>query len=128
MYRSAIYDEPLLIELGDKSKDKPIDVLPLSLQRKEKVNIPDLDETQIIRHFLRLSQMNYGIESGMYPLGSCTMKYNPKICEEISRWDSFAMTHPCQDESTIQGNLQILYELEQMFCEITGMHSFTLQP
>lgn len=128
MYRSAIYDEPLLIELGDKGKDKPIDVLPLSLQRKEKVNIPDLDETQIIRHFLRLSQMNYGIESGMYPLGSCTMKYNPKICEEISRWDSFAMTHPCQDESTIQGNLQILYELEQMFCEITGMHSFTLQP
>ncbi len=128
MYRSAIYDEPLLIELGDKCKDKPIDVLPLSLQRKEKVNIPDLDETQIIRHFLRLSQMNYGIESGMYPLGSCTMKYNPKICEEISRWDSFAMTHPCQDESTIQGNLQILYELEQMFCEITGMHSFTLQP
>ena len=128
MYRSAIYDEPLLIELGDKGKDKPIDVLPLSLQRKEKVNIPDLDETQIIRHFLRLSQMNYGIESGIYPLGSCTMKYNPKICEEISRWDSFAMTHPCQDESTIQGNLQILYELEQMFCEITGMHSFTLQP
>lgn len=128
MYRSAIYDEPLLIELGDKGKDTPIDVLPLSLQRKEKVNIPDLDETQIIRHFLRLSQMNYGIESGIYPLGSCTMKYNPKICEEISRWDSFAMTHPCQDESTIQGNLQILYELEQMLCEITGMHSFTLQP
>ena len=128
MYRSAIYNEPLLIELGDKDKDKPIDILPLSLQRKERTNIPDLDETQIIRHFLRLSQMNYGIESGMYPLGSCTMKYNPKICEEISRWDSFAMTHPCQDESTIQGNLQILYELEQMFCEITGMHSFTLQP
>ena len=128
MYRSAIYDEPLLIELEGKSKDKPEKVLPLSLQRKERVNIPDLDETQIIRHFLRLSQMNYGIESGIYPLGSCTMKYNPKICEEISRWDSFAMTHPCQDESTIQGNLQILYELEQMLCEITGMHSFTLQP
>jgi len=128
MYRSAIYDEPLLIELEGKSKDKPEKVLPLSLQRKERANIPDLDETQIIRHFLRLSQMNYGIESGIYPLGSCTMKYNPKICEEISRWDSFAMTHPCQDESTIQGNLQILYELEQMLCEITGMHSFTLQP
>ena len=128
MYRSAIYDEPLLIELEGKSKDKPEKVLPLSLQRKENVNIPDLDETQIVRHFLRLSQMNYGIESGIYPLGSCTMKYNPKICEEISRWDCFAMTHPCQDESTIQGNLQILFELEQMLCEITGMHSFTLQP
>ncbi len=128
MYRSAIYDEPLLIELEGKIKGKPEKVLPLSLQRKEKVNIPDLDETQIVRHFLRLSQMNYGIETGIYPLGSCTMKYNPKICEEISRWDCFAMTHPCQDESTIQGNLQILYELEQMLCEITGMHSFTLQP
>ncbi|MCK5458801.1 MAG: aminomethyl-transferring glycine dehydrogenase subunit GcvPB, partial [Thermoplasmatales archaeon] len=59
---------------------------------------------------------------------SCTMKYNPRICEEISRWDSFAMTHPHQDESTIQGNLQIMYELEQMFCELTNMEYFTLQP
>ena len=128
MYRSAAYDEPLLNELGYKNKGKPLDLLPPSLQRKERINIPDLDETQIIRHFLRLSQMNYGIESGIYPLGSCTMKYNPKICEEISRWNSFAMTHPCQDESTIQGNLQIMYDLEQMLCEITGMDSFTLQP
>ena len=62
MYRSAIYDEPLLIELEGKIKGKPEKVLPLSLQRKEKVNIPDLDETQIVRHFLRLSQMNYGID------------------------------------------------------------------
>ncbi len=128
MYRSAIYDEPLLNELGTNGNDKPVEILPSYLQRKKRVNIPDLDETQIIRHFLHLSQMNYGIETGIYPLGSCTMKYNPKICEEISRWDSFAMTHPCQDESTLQGNLQILYELEQMLCEITGMDSFSLQP
>jgi len=128
MYRSAVYDEPLLNELGKKSKGKPSELLSRSLQRKERVNIPDLDETQIIRHFLRLSQMNYGIESGIYPLGSCTMKYNPKICEEISKRDSFAMIHPYQHESTIQGSLQIMYDLEQMLCEITGMHSFTLQP
>ena len=128
MYRSAVYDEPLLNELGKKSKGKPSELLSRSLQRKERVNIPDLDETQIIRHFLRLSQMNYGIESGIYPLGSCTMKYNPKICEEISKRDSFAMIHPYQHESTVQGSLQIMYDLEQMLCEITGMHSFTLQP
>ena len=130
MYRSAVYDEPLLNELEEKRNNTytPVDVLPSSLQRKEKINIPDLDETQVIRHFFRLSQMNFGIDSGMYPLGSCTMKYNPRLCEEISRWDSFAMTHPYQDESTIQGNLQILYELEQLFCEITGMDCFTLQP
>jgi len=123
-----MYDEPLLNELGSKDNNKPAELLPPSLQRKERVNIPNLDEIQIIRHFLHLSQMNYGIETGIYPLGSCTMKYNPKLCEEISKWNSFAVTHPNQDESTIQGNLQILYELEKMLCEITGMDSYTLQP
>jgi glycine dehydrogenase subunit 2 len=111
-----------------KDTKKPVNVLPPSLQRKKRVNIPNLDEVQIIRHFMHLSQMNYGIETGIYPLGSCTMKYNPKLCEEISKWDCFSLTHPYQHESTIQGNLQILYELEQMLCEITGMHSYTLQP
>jgi len=72
--------------------------------------------------------MNYGIESGIYPLGSCTMKYNPKICEEISHWEEFTMLHPYQDESTTQGTLRMMYELEQMLCEITGMDHFTLQP
>ncbi len=128
MYRSAKFDEPLLIELGETKNGELPDLLPSSIQRKKRLNIPDLDETQIIRHFLRLSQMNYGIDTGIYPLGSCTMKYNPKICEEISRWNCFSLTHPSQDESTVQGNLQILYELEQMLCEITGMESFTLQP
>ena len=128
MYRSAKFDEPLLIELGETKNGELPDLLPSSIQIKKRLNIPDLDETQIIRHFLRLSQMNYGIDTGIYPLGSCTMKYNPKICEEISRWNCFSLTHPYQDESTVQGNLQILYELEQMLCEITGMGSFTLQP
>jgi len=128
---SKTYNEPLLKELElTESKDKyaPIDSLPKSLKRKEKINIPNLDETQIIRHFFHLSQMNYGIDSGMYPLGSCTMKHNPRICELISRWDNFSMIHPNQDESTIQGNLQVIYELEQMFCELTGMNYFTMQP
>lgn len=130
MYRSAVYDEPLLKELEETKKESytPITFLPHSLQRTTPVDIPNLDETQMIRHFFHLSQMNYGVESGIYPLGSCTMKYNPKICEEISRWEEFALLHPYQDESTIQGTLQIMYELERMLTEITGMDHFTLQP
>jgi glycine dehydrogenase subunit 2 len=130
MYHSAEWDEPLLNELEDSKKDtdKPKSVLPGTLQRTTLVDIPNLDETQVIRHFLRLSQMNYGIDSGIYPLGSCTMKYNPKICEEISRWEQFALLHPYQDESTVQGTLQLMYELEHLLSEITGMDHFTLQP
>jgi glycine dehydrogenase subunit 2 len=81
-----------------------------------------------MRHYLHLSQMNYGVENGMYPLGSCTMKYNPKLCEAISQWDAFTLTHPYQDPSTIQGTLQLMHELEHMLCQITGMDAITLQP
>lgn len=130
MYHSAVWEEPLLSELQDTSTEKYHTkvVLPKSLARNTPLNLPSLDETLVMRHFMRLSQMNYGIESGIYPLGSCTMKYNPKICEEISRWEPFTLLHPYQDETTIQGTLQILYELERMLCEITGMDQFTLQP
>ncbi|MEA2055290.1 MAG: aminomethyl-transferring glycine dehydrogenase subunit GcvPB [Candidatus Thermoplasmatota archaeon] len=130
MYKSAVYDEPLLNELESVKKEKinVVDLLPKSLQRKKEIEIPSLDETQVVRHFHHLSQMNYGIDTGMYPLGSCTMKYNPKICGQIASWDSFAGTNPHQDASTIQGNLQIMFELERMLCEITGMGFFSLQP
>ncbi len=130
MYRSAFYDEPLLneLEIPKKEKVEVLKSIPKSLQRKKNIDIPNLDETQIVRHFHRLSQMNYGIDSGIYPLGSCTMKYNPKISEEIASWDKFSGTHPCQDFSTVQGNLQIMFELEHMLCEITGMDYFCLQP
>ncbi|KYK22215.1 glycine dehydrogenase [Thermoplasmatales archaeon SM1-50] len=130
MYHSAVWNEPLLNELEEEPKEKYTfkPMLPDSLQRKTLVKIPTLDETVVMRHFFRLSQMNYGIESGIYPLGSCTMKYNPKICEDISRWDQFTLLHPYQDESTVQGTLQMLYELEYMLCEITGMDAFSLQP
>ena len=130
MYHSAKFDEPLLCELKGFKNEKinKINKIPMALQRNKNINIPNLDETQIVRHFHRLSQMNYCIDSGMYPLGSCTMKYNPKICEEIALWDNFSCTHPYQDYKTVQGNLQILFELERMLCEITGMDSFCLQP
>ena len=130
MYKSASYDEPLLNKLA-QSSDEECDLfndIPDSLKRKEKIKIPHLDETQIVRHFHKLSQMNYGIDSGMYPLGSCTMKYNPKICEEISSWSKFYGTHPYQDISLVQGNLKLMFELERMLCEITGMNFFSLQP
>ena len=82
----------------------------------------------MVRHFHHLSQMNYGVDSGVYPLGSCTMKYNPRLCEQIASWDKFSGTHPCQDASTVQGNLEFMFELERMLCEITGMDYFCLQP
>ena len=130
MYQSVVWEEPLLKELEETTKEQVImkKVLPDSLQRKKPLHIPHLDEPVVMRHFFHLSQMNYGIESGIYPLGSCTMKYNPKICEEINRWEQFALLHPYQDESTAQGTLQMMYELESMLCEITGMDAFTLQP
>jgi glycine dehydrogenase subunit 2 len=130
MYRSAVFEEPLLNQISSYKKEKveKLPTLPKSLQRTNKVNLPNLDETQIVRHFHHLSQMNYGIDTGIYPLGSCTMKYNPKICEEIASWDKFSNTHPYQDASTIQGNLEIIFELERLLCEITGMDYFSLQP
>ncbi|MBN1280685.1 MAG: aminomethyl-transferring glycine dehydrogenase subunit GcvPB [Candidatus Thermoplasmatota archaeon] len=130
MYHSAVYEEPLLRELEEKraEQDARTAGLPRSLQRTAPPHIPSLDETQVVRHFFHLSQMNYGIESGIYPLGSCTMKYNPKLCEEISRWEHFSLVHPYQDESTLQGTLQLMYDLEAALCDITGMNAFTLQP
>lgn len=125
-----MYDEPLLNEFTEVEKEEASKVkgIPPTLQRVKKICIPNLDEAQIVRHFHHLSQMNYGIDTGIYPLGSCTMKYNPKICEEIASWDKFANTNPHQDISMVQGNLQVMFELERMLCEITGMDYFCLQP
>lgn len=130
MFKFAIYDEPLINELVCCPSEKLEDIngIPESLKKKNIVSIPNLDETQVVRHFHHLSQMNFGIDTGMYPLGSCTMKYNPKICEQIASWEKFSCTHPLQDISTVQGNLQIMFELERMLCEITGMDYFCLQP
>jgi glycine dehydrogenase subunit 2 len=102
------------------------------LEKENKLNLPELPENEIMRHFVKLSQNTYSIDSGFYPLGSCTMKYNPKINEDIARLNSFAQLHPYQffinDNDQVQGALQLMYELEQDLCEITGMDAFTLQP
>lgn len=103
-------------------------IIPESMLRKGKLDLPELSEPEVLRHYVRLSQMNFAIDLGMYPLGSCTMKYNPKISQRIARNLKLANLHPYQDESTIQGILEILHDLEQMLCEIAGMAQFSLQP
>ncbi len=95
---------------------------------RKKLNLPEVSEIEVIRHFTRLSQMNYGISLGTYPLGSCTMKYNPVINEKLASLESVQNVHPLQDQRTTQGSLELLYKLEKMLCEITGMHKFSFVP
>ncbi len=90
--------------------------------------LPEISELDVVRHYTRLSQWNFGLETGFYPLGSCTMKYNPKVNEDIARLDGFTTLHPYLDESLAQGALQLMYELEKDLAEITGMDAVTLQP
>ncbi len=136
-FRQALWDEPLIFELSRDGKvgytlprpieDIDVDV-PSPIKRKNEPELPQLSEPEIVKHYTRLSEMNYGVDSGIYPLGSCTMKYNPKINEEIASHPGVAYIHPYQDERTVQGALQIMWELEQWLKEITGMDRFTLQP
>ena len=90
--------------------------------------LPELSEPEVIRHFTHLSQRNYSVDSGFYPLGSCTMKYNPKINEEVARLPGFARIHPYQPDSDVQGTLEVLYEMQEILAEIGGMDTVTLQP
>ena len=102
--------------------------LPEQLLRKEKPLLPEVSEGEVVRHYTMLSQMNFGVDTGFYPLGSCTMKYNPKINEEIAVLPAFAGIHPLQDEESVQGVLQVYYETEQALKAITGLSAFTLNP
>ncbi|MFC0014799.1 MULTISPECIES: aminomethyl-transferring glycine dehydrogenase subunit GcvPB [Allobacillus] len=95
--------------------------------RKEAPELPEVSELQIVRHYTALSKRNHGIDSGFYPLGSCTMKYNPKVNEEIVRLPGFSFVHPYQAEETAQGAMELMYDLQTSLENITGMHQFTLQ-
>ena len=97
-------------------------------KRTTPINIPDLSESTIVRHFTVLSRKNFALSNTFYPLGSCTMKYNPIVNEKIAKLNSFINIHPLQDEQSIQGNLEVMSELEKALCEISGMDAFTLQP
>lgn len=127
--------EPLIFELSKSgrraitfpSADVPETDLPADLQR-ESLDWPEVSEIDVIRHFTRLSQKNHAIDINMYPLGSCTMKYNPKINEAVARLPGFARLHPYQPESTVQGALELMDELQSMLAEISGFDEVTLQP
>lgn len=101
--------------------------LPARLVRPDN-GMPELSELQVVRHFLRLSQRNFGVDSGFYPLGSCTMKYNPKINEQIARLSGFSNIHPLQPEETAQGALALMHELQDYLKEIAGFAGVSLQP
>ncbi|AXI09445.1 glycine dehydrogenase (aminomethyl-transferring) [Oceanobacillus zhaokaii] len=96
--------------------------------RKTAPNLPEVSELEIMRHYTGLSNRNYGVDSGFYPLGSCTMKYNPKINEDVARLPGFSHVHPYQDTKTVQGTMEVLYDLQVSLQEITGMHEVSLQP
>lgn len=103
-------------------------LIPEQYLRTDEPLLPELFELDIMRHYTALSNRNRGIESGFYPLGSCTMKYNPKINENVARFNGFAHLHPLQDESSVQGALELMYDLQEHLVEITGMDQVTLQP
>ncbi|MCP8616839.1 aminomethyl-transferring glycine dehydrogenase subunit GcvPB [Salirhabdus salicampi] len=96
--------------------------------RQHEPELPEVSELQLIRHYTALSRRNHGVDSGFYPLGSCTMKYNPKINEDVARFEGFSFVHPLQDEHTVQGALELMYDLQTSLEEITGMGQVTLQP
>lgn len=104
------------------------DVLPDEYKRTSDAVLPEVSEVDVIRHFTSLSNKNYGVDSGFYPLGSCTMKYNPKINEDMAKNPHFTEVHPYQPEETVQGSLELMYDLSHMLSEIAGMDAVTLQP
>ncbi len=127
--------EPLIFELSKPGRrgvrfpecDVPETELPASL-RRDVLDWPEVSEIDVIRHYTRLSQKNHAIDINMYPLGSCTMKYNPKINEAVARYPGFAQIHPFQDAATVQGALELLCELQAMLASISGFPDVALQP
>ncbi len=113
---------------SDVPETDPVKTLGSKFLRKDIEGFPDISEMDAVRHYTRLSQWNFGLDSGFYPLGSCTMKYNPKINEAAARLPGFASVHPYQPEHLSQGALELMHSLEGYLAEITGMEAITLQP
>ncbi len=142
-FRQARFEEPLIFELSrpgahgfefpklepelERSLEEALNEIPEEL-RREDLNLPELSELDVVRHFTRLSEMNYSITTGMYPLGSCTMKYNPVLNEEVASSPKVLDVHPLQPAETVQGCLKLLYDLEQLLKRLTGMDRFSFQP
>ncbi|MEI3606800.1 aminomethyl-transferring glycine dehydrogenase subunit GcvPB [Pseudogracilibacillus sp. SE30717A] len=131
-------DFPLIFERSKKGRistnlpplDVPVQKIEIEEQyiRNEPAELPEVSELELVRHYTGLSRRNFGIDSGFYPLGSCTMKYNPKINEDIAKLDGFTHLHPYQPIETVQGALEVLFSLQKSLEEITGMDSVSLQP
>jgi len=141
-FKQAKWSEPLIFELSksgrtgflipeveDKVKNIVKDIrIPEKIRRSKKPELPEVSEVEVIRHYTRLAQMSYGVDNGPVPLGSCTMKYNPRIALEISMDQRITSTHPLQDHRTVQGLLEIMYLLQKWLANITGMDVCTLHP
>src|SRR5512144_253348 len=127
--------EPLIYEISKPGRrgvslpalDVPVSEYPCDCLRED-LPLPEVAEIDLVRHYVRLSQMNHGIDTGFYPLGSCTMKYNPKVNEAAARIPGFANLHPLQDPETAQGAMALMYNLQEMLAEIAGFAAVTLQP
>ncbi|MBC7251773.1 MAG: aminomethyl-transferring glycine dehydrogenase subunit GcvPB [Anaerolineae bacterium] len=127
--------EPLIFEISSPGRcgaflpdcDVPPTPLPTEMVRED-LPLPEVSEVDVIRHYVRLSQLNYGVDKGFYPLGSCTMKYNPKVNEVAARLPGFVRTHPYQDPDSVQGNLALMFELQEYLKELSGFEAVSLQP
>ncbi|MBT4922778.1 MAG: aminomethyl-transferring glycine dehydrogenase subunit GcvPB [Rickettsiales bacterium] len=130
------FDTPLLFETSDDAHSKsgvdleeiPDFTINTGLEEREIINLPSHSEPEVIRHFTRLSQKNFSIDTGFYPLGSCTMKHNPRINEKVARFDGFAQIHPLQPTHTVQGALELMHNLEHWLKELSGLDAVSLLP
>lgn len=102
--------------------------IPSNLKRQSPIGLPEVDEPTVVRHYTNMSNNNFGVDTGFYPLGSCTMKYNPKVNEEVASYAGFVEVHPLQPEETVQGALELYYEEQRILSELTGLNEFTLNP
>src|SRR5256885_1239863 len=133
--RALMLEEPLLFEIG--STEQPgVDFAALpkrasrigGLERTRPIGLPGLSEPEAVRHYTRLSRQNYAIDLGLFPLGSCTMKHNPRLNEKVARLPGFADVHPLQPQETVQGALQVVNELAFWLCKLTGMPAVAMSP
>ncbi|MHB1317310.1 MAG: aminomethyl-transferring glycine dehydrogenase subunit GcvPB [Anaerolineae bacterium] len=128
--------EPIIYELSAPGRcaahlpalDVPLSPLPPAHLLRDELDLPEVSEIDLVRHYVRLSQLNYGVDVGMYPLGSCTMKYNPKVNEEAAHISGLVNVHPYQPEASVQGNLALMYGLQSALAELTGFAGASLQP
>jgi glycine dehydrogenase subunit 2 len=138
--RGLVFNEPLIFEQGspgrvgyslppcDVPEKKPAALIPSHLLRGPIPGLPEVSEVDVVRHYTRISQWNYGIDLGFYPLGSCTMKYNPRVNEDVVRLPGFSKAHPYLPDDLAQGALELLWELERYLAEISGLDRVSLHP